>query len=78
MRKNILFTDFAKELFRAFVSYKKETTLDETIPASNLFSGRLIKMMKKQMQKFMKWQKEFFTLDGFDNYNFHNYEDAGF
>jgi hypothetical protein len=77
MRKNILFADFAKELLTAFVSYKKENTLDETIPASNLFSGRLIKMMKKQMQKFMKWQKEFFTLDGFANYNFDNYDDGG-
>lgn len=69
MKKIILFTADAKGLFTAFVSYKKEFTATPAPPAPIAFLVQSRHTMKRTIQKFNTWKKEFFTLDGFDNYN---------
>jgi hypothetical protein len=69
MKKLILFTTDAKVLFTAFVSFQKESTSTPAPPAPLAFLVQSRHTMRKTIQKFVKWKNEFFTLDGFDNYN---------
>ena len=69
MKRIMLFTADAKGLFAAFVSYKSESTSTPAPPAPIPFLVQSGNTMKKTIQKFITWKKEFFTLDGFDNYN---------
>ena len=69
MEKNISVTDGGNVLLTAFVSHNKNTTSIASTTPQNISVKHRGNTISKLIQKFIKWQKEFFTLEGFDSYN---------
>ena len=69
MEKNISVTDGGNVLLTAFVPHNKNTTSIASTTQQNISVKHRGNTISKLIQKFLKWQKEFFTLEGFDSYN---------
>jgi hypothetical protein len=67
MEKNILVTDGRKVLVRVIISHEEDMASIAPVPIGTLLKNK--SKMQQFIQKFITWQKEFFSLEGFDNYN---------
>jgi hypothetical protein len=67
MEKNIVFTDGRRVLVRVIISREERSATITAMPPGTLLKQE--SKINKLIQKFTMWQKEFFTLEGFNNYN---------
>ena len=69
MKKNITITGaISGDLFNELVSFKVEIT--PIVSVTELWKIKAQSKLKGAAHNFKNWKNGFFTLDGFDNYNF--------